>query len=142
MGSVTDDSIIENVDAPIYAPSVPVPNVQEMVKKDPLHVPERYVRNQEDGPLTNDMSHLSSEIPVIDLSLLSAGDNEELNKLDLACKEWGFFQVHKKEAYHRTIAYRYHLCINFSNASSFAGCESWSSQRSFAEHEECDLRIF
>ena len=142
MSSITNDSITENVDAPTYAPSLPVPNVQEMVKNDPLHVPERYVRNQEDGPLMNDMSHLSSEIPVIHLALLSAGDIEELKKLDLACKEWGFFQVQKKEAYHRTIAYRYHLCINFNNASSFAGCESWSGQRSFAEYEECCLCIF
>lgn len=139
MRSITDDSIIENVDAPTYAPSLPMPNVQEMVKNDPLHVPERYVRNQEDGTLMNDMSHLSSEIPVIDLALLSAGDIEELKKLDLACKEWGFFQVQKKEAYRRTIAYRYHLCINFNNASSFSGCESWSGQRSFAEYEECCL---
>jgi hypothetical protein len=37
--------------------------------------------------------HLSSEIPIIDFSLLSKGHQEELNKLDLACREWGFFQV-------------------------------------------------
>ncbi|KAJ0088850.1 hypothetical protein Patl1_31836 [Pistacia atlantica] len=62
MGSNSDEIITENMDAPTYAPSLPVPNVQEMIL-------------------------------VIDLSLLSTGDVEELNKLDLACKEWGFFQV-------------------------------------------------
>ncbi|EXC14805.1 Protein SRG1 [Morus notabilis] len=41
------------------------------------------------------MSHLSSEVPVINLSLLSKGNKEELMKLDLACKEWGFFQAIK-----------------------------------------------
>ncbi|XP_039047632.1 protein SRG1-like isoform X1 [Hibiscus syriacus] len=39
------------------------------------------------------MSHLSSLIPVVDLSLLLMGNKEELKKLDLACQEWGFFQV-------------------------------------------------
>ncbi|KAH7553718.1 hypothetical protein ACOSP7_029455 [Xanthoceras sorbifolium] len=95
MGSICDESVIENVDAPpTYAPSLPVPNVQELVKKEPLQIPDRYVRDQDDRPQMNDdMSCLSSEIPIIDLSLLSKGDKEELSKLDLACKEWGFFQV-------------------------------------------------
>jgi len=41
----------------------------------------------------NDMPQLSSEIPVIDFTLLSNGSMEELLKLEIACKEWGFFQV-------------------------------------------------
>ncbi|KAJ0027586.1 hypothetical protein Pint_35390 [Pistacia integerrima] len=93
MGSNSDEIITENMDAPTYAPSLPVPNVQEMVRKEPLQVPGRYIRNQEERLQMDDMSHLSSPIPVIDLSLLSTGDVEELNKLDLACKEWGFFQT-------------------------------------------------
>ncbi|KAK2657827.1 hypothetical protein Ddye_010879 [Dipteronia dyeriana] len=93
MGSIADETVVENVDAPTYAPSLPVPNVQELVKEDPLQVPDRYVRDQDDILLANDMSWLSSEIPIIDLSLLSKGEKEELNKLDRACKEWGFFQV-------------------------------------------------
>ncbi|KAM1525209.1 hypothetical protein COP2_009895 [Malus domestica] len=39
------------------------------------------------------MCQLSSEIPTIDFSLLSSGNTEELTKLRLACKEWGFFQM-------------------------------------------------
>ncbi|XP_031276817.1 protein SRG1-like [Pistacia vera] len=93
MGSNSDETIIENEDAPTYAPSIPVPNVQEMVRKEPAKIPDRYIRNDEDNPPITDMSHLSSEIPVINLSLLSTGETEELNKLDFACKEWGFFQV-------------------------------------------------
>lgn len=98
MDSYSEETVVENVDAPTYVPSIPVPNVQELVRKDPVHVPERYVRNQEDRTQVNEIPHLSSEIPVVDLSLLSTGDVKELNKLDLACKDWGFFQVYKKEA--------------------------------------------
>ena len=85
----------ENEDAPTYGSSVPVPNVQELVRQDPLQVPERYIRNLEDSdrPKNTDTSHLSLMIPVIDLSSLIIGDREELNKLNLACQEWGFFQV-------------------------------------------------
>ncbi|KAK2414367.1 protein SRG1 [Trifolium repens] len=77
----------------IFCPSLPVPNVQEMVKINPLQVPKRYVRNQEEMEKENYMPQLSSEIPVIDLILLSNGNLEELQKLDIACKEWGFFQI-------------------------------------------------
>ncbi|XAR68928.1 Codeine 3-O-demethylase [Bertholletia excelsa] len=65
-----------------------------MVREDCLNVPERYIRNQEEMLTSTDqLAHLSSEIPVIDMFLLSNGDEEELKKLELACKEWGFFQV-------------------------------------------------
>jgi hypothetical protein len=80
-------------EAPTFAPSLPVPNVQEMVKTNPLQVPKRYVRNQEEMEKVNYTPHLSSEIPVIDLTLLSNGNTEELLKLEIACREWGFFQV-------------------------------------------------
>ncbi|XVE61920.1 hypothetical protein DITRI_Ditri06bG0076900 [Diplodiscus trichospermus] len=88
-----DETLAENEEAPTYAPSVPVPNVQELVRKDPFQVPEKYIRDQENRPKDADMSHLSSFIPVIDLSLLLMGNVDELNKLDLACQQWGFFQV-------------------------------------------------
>ncbi|MBA0872539.1 hypothetical protein Goshw_015801 [Gossypium schwendimanii] len=91
MGS--NGTFLDNEEAPTYAPSVPVPNVQELVRKDPLQVPQRYVREVEDRPKDTDTSYLSSVIPVIDLSLLFMGNNEELTKLDRACLEWGFFQV-------------------------------------------------
>ncbi|XVF55246.1 hypothetical protein PTKIN_Ptkin06aG0021800 [Pterospermum kingtungense] len=92
MGS--NETFAENEEAPqTYAPSIPVPNVQELVRKDPLQVPQRYVRDLENRPKDTDMSHLSSLVPVIDLSLLLMGNEEELNKLDFACQKWGFFQV-------------------------------------------------
>lgn len=102
MSSNTDVALVqEDKDVPRFAQkpfsfrsSIPVPNVQEMVRSDPLQVPKRYIRNEEDMPKEADICHhLSSEIPIIDFSLLSKGYEEELNKLDLACKQWGFFQV-------------------------------------------------
>ncbi|KAF7815196.1 protein SRG1-like [Senna tora] len=41
----------------------------------------------------NYMPSLSSDIPIIDLALLSLENQEELFKLDAACKNWGFFQL-------------------------------------------------
>ena len=73
MGSITE----QGDDIPTYPPSLQVPNVQEMVLKDPLDVPERYIRNEEEMQTKTDLSHLSSQVPVIDLSLLSNGDKEE-----------------------------------------------------------------
>ncbi|KAM1801343.1 hypothetical protein ACFX11_032963 [Malus domestica] len=74
-----------------------VPNVQELVRNDPLQVPESFLigNEEEEDKLqsTADKYNLSSEIPIIDLSLLSRGSEEEFHKLDKACEEWGFFQV-------------------------------------------------
>ncbi|OMO97243.1 Oxoglutarate/iron-dependent dioxygenase [Corchorus olitorius] len=89
----SNETFSEIEEAPTYEPSIPVPNVQELVRKDPLQVPQRYVRDMEDRPNDTDMSHLSSLIPIIDMSLLLMGNEDELNKLDLACQEWGFFQL-------------------------------------------------
>ncbi|KAK6933143.1 Isopenicillin N synthase-like, Fe(2+) 2OG dioxygenase domain [Dillenia turbinata] len=67
-------------------------SVQELVKKNPRCVPEIYIQEQ-DQPSHSALSLLSSsEIPVIDLSSLAIGDENEQRKLDMACKEWGFFQ--------------------------------------------------
>lgn len=78
----------------LYAPCPPLPNVQELVRTDPFQVPETYIRKEEDIAKDADLCpHLSSEVPIIDFSLLSKGHKEELKKLDQACKEWGFFQV-------------------------------------------------
>ncbi|OMO97244.1 Oxoglutarate/iron-dependent dioxygenase [Corchorus olitorius] len=89
----SNETLSEIEEPPTYVSSIPVPNVQELVRKDPLQVPQRYVRDQQDRPKDTDMSHLSSLIPIIDMSLLLMGNKDELNKLDLACQEWGFFQV-------------------------------------------------
>lgn len=86
------DIALEAEDVPIYVPSLPVPNVQEMVREDPLQVPQRYLRTKEEVS-EYEPRHTDAKIPVLDLSLLEEGNLQELTKLDLACKDWGFFQV-------------------------------------------------
>jgi isopenicillin N synthase-like dioxygenase len=78
---------------PIYASSLPVPNVQELVRQNPENIPERYIRDEYEMMKSSEKTHSSYEIPIIDLSLLSKSNVDELNKLDMACKNWGFFQV-------------------------------------------------
>ncbi|KAH0915643.1 hypothetical protein HID58_030089 [Brassica napus] len=74
--------------------SIIVPSVQEMVKeKLTTTVPLRYVRSDLDkGDIDGD---LRTEIPIIDMNLLCSltSMDAEIHKLDLACKEWGFFQA-------------------------------------------------
>ncbi|KAF7825056.1 protein SRG1-like [Senna tora] len=41
----------------------------------------------------NYMPSLSSDIPIIDLALISLENQEDLFKLDAACKNWGFFKL-------------------------------------------------
>ncbi|KAK3034257.1 hypothetical protein RJ639_032192 [Escallonia herrerae] len=67
--------------------------IQEIIRRNPSCIPERYLRSEEDKAKDVDMSALAADIPVLDLSLLSNGSKEELQKLDNACKDWGFFQV-------------------------------------------------
>ncbi|XP_019178203.1 PREDICTED: protein SRG1-like [Ipomoea nil] len=65
-----------------------VPCVQELAKQSPEIVPPRYFRDDLDPS-----APAQREIPVINMSNLLQGDSEELKKLDIACKEWGFFQL-------------------------------------------------
>ena len=95
------DSIVENGGAHKderlgWGKSLLVPSVQEIVRNDCQSVPERYLHENKDMPLIPDNLPASPEIPVIDFSLLAKGDEDEVRKLDLACKEWGFFQVKPK----------------------------------------------
>ncbi|KAM7493161.1 hypothetical protein LguiB_027770 [Lonicera macranthoides] len=72
--------------------------VQEMVKMDPSFIPQKYLRSEEERAKDNivDISlNSSSQIPILDLALLFNGDKGELEKLDKACQEWGFFQKEK-----------------------------------------------
>ncbi|XP_017222204.1 protein SRG1-like [Daucus carota subsp. sativus] len=72
--------------------SLPVPSVQELVKTEQLKaVPSRYIRPDQDPIESN--PNASLQIPVVNLDLLVAGDLENASKLDLACREWGFFQL-------------------------------------------------
>ncbi|XP_015967528.1 protein SRG1 [Arachis duranensis] len=73
--------------------SIIVPSVQELAKQPITEVPERYVRPNQDPIIVSNTTSLP-QVPVIDLSkLLSHDSSHELEKLDHACKEWGFFQL-------------------------------------------------
>lgn len=76
-----------------WGKSLRVPSVQEIVRNDSECVPERYIQENRDRPTDYTFPDVFDEIPIIDYSLLANGDEDELNKLDFACKEWGFFQV-------------------------------------------------
>ncbi|CAF2071645.1 unnamed protein product [Brassica napus] len=74
--------------------SIIVPSVQEMVEENLIStVPPRYVRSDLDKAEID--SDLTTEIPIIDMNLLcsSTSMDSEIDKLDSACKEWGFFQA-------------------------------------------------
>ncbi|KAL9323857.1 hypothetical protein ACSQ67_008714 [Phaseolus vulgaris] len=76
--------------------SLLVPSVQELSKQNLRTVPQRYIQPHHDQHmlLISQEAH-SLEIPVIDMhNLLSAESKSlELEKLHLACKDWGFFQL-------------------------------------------------
>lgn len=70
-----------------------VPIVQELASNHLL--PERYIRSEDERP---SLSNASPQIgiPVIDMELLLGGNDcrpKEMEKLAMACEEWGFFQV-------------------------------------------------
>lgn len=67
--------------------------VEEIVKRDPSFIPKRYILTEKDVSKDMELPLLSAQVPVIDMALLSDGQEEELNKLDEACKNWGFFLV-------------------------------------------------
>lgn len=73
--------------------SLQVPSVLELVKEKSVMVPIRYIRSDQE-PVVLSSPDLP-EVPVIDMGMLLDGDSmdAELNKLDQACKDWGFFQV-------------------------------------------------
>ncbi|XWS74941.1 hypothetical protein CRYUN_Cryun01aG0041700 [Craigia yunnanensis] len=73
--------------------SLPVPSIHEIVRNDSHSIPERYIQEHKDRPQVSENLPASLEIPVIDFSLLVKGDEDERRKLDLAFKEWGFFQI-------------------------------------------------
>ncbi|KAK7256770.1 hypothetical protein RIF29_30238 [Crotalaria pallida] len=88
-----NEHVFAKEEVPKYVETVDAPSIIELVKKDPLQVPEKYVRSHEEMEIDNYMPHLSSAVPIIDFALLSDGDKEELSKLDIACKEWGGFKL-------------------------------------------------
>ncbi|PWA37288.1 oxoglutarate/iron-dependent dioxygenase [Artemisia annua] len=75
--------------------SLLVPSVQELVKEPITKVPLRYVRLDQDPPIISQPPYSLPEVPVIDMARLSSENSadHELEKLHLACKDWGFFQI-------------------------------------------------
>ena len=67
-----------------------VDDVQELHRTGLTTVPDRYIRDGDDRPDGDNVCALA-HIPAIDVGELPRGD--ELDKLRLACEEWGFFQV-------------------------------------------------
>jgi hypothetical protein len=76
--------------------SLLVPSVQELAKQPITEIPDRYVHpNQDPIVASNTITNsLPPQVPVIDLSKLLADDATELENLDHACRDWGFFQVY------------------------------------------------
>ncbi|KAM5586421.1 protein SRG1-like [Rosa sericea] len=87
-----------------------VPSVQELAKKPITTLPPRYIQQDLDDSDARDQknkidsddarSSVQPEIPTINFEKLlsrkesnSSHDSDELARLHLACKEWGFFQL-------------------------------------------------
>ncbi|AES97539.1 protein SRG1 [Medicago truncatula] len=68
------------------------PSVQQLEKEGIEKVPEQYLQPNQDPIFVSNTTSLP-KLPVIDLSKLLCEDSVELEKLDHACKEWGFFQL-------------------------------------------------
>lgn len=73
--------------------SLLVDSVKELAKKALIEVPERYVHPNIDPPILVNTDSLLPQLPIIELHKLLSEDLKELEKLDFACKDWGFFQV-------------------------------------------------
>lgn len=70
--------------------------VQELIKKPLTSVPQCYVRQQcHNEPVVFPDETSSQELPIISLRKLIHGEDTELEleKLNSACRDWGFFQV-------------------------------------------------
>ncbi|KAL5544915.1 hypothetical protein UlMin_008699 [Ulmus minor] len=81
-------------EGPAWGKTLAVPTVKEFARTAWDFIPEKYVQEYNDRPIETVLSpDETSELPIIDFSLLVKGDEAELNKLDYACKEWGFLQL-------------------------------------------------
>jgi len=73
-------------------------SIQELVKKPLTSVPQRYLQQQYyNEPSLFPDETLSQALPIINLKKLIHGEDTELEleKLNSACRDWGFFQVSK-----------------------------------------------
>ncbi|KAF7808461.1 protein SRG1 [Senna tora] len=92
-----EEPVQRNLTTASASASMELPSVKELAKEGLAQVPKRYLRapsELEHPPNDNTPSSLE-EVPVIDLSKLLSPQlhASELQKLDSACKEWGFFQL-------------------------------------------------
>ncbi|KAK8706354.1 hypothetical protein V6N13_049923 [Hibiscus sabdariffa] len=80
--------------ASLEVSSLVVPSVVELAKESSTSIPSRYLRSDIEKAVVPDGDRVL-EIPVIDMQKLVSGgpNNSEVEKLDFACKEWGFFQL-------------------------------------------------
>ncbi|KAK7323948.1 hypothetical protein VNO77_27451 [Canavalia gladiata] len=85
------DSIPANLNS-----TLSVPSVQELSLQQPEKVPARYIRDHDgDGTIGTFPSDPSLRVPLIDISKLVNVEtqDDELQKLHFACKDWGVFQM-------------------------------------------------
>ncbi|GLJ27796.1 hypothetical protein SUGI_0545480 [Cryptomeria japonica] len=72
-----------------------IPVVQELASQHLQSLPQRYIRSEKERPSACPTSHL--DIPIIDMNMfLGESDicrQKEMEKIGIACKEWGFFQA-------------------------------------------------
>ncbi|KAI9198029.1 hypothetical protein LWI28_008855 [Acer negundo] len=87
-----------------FGRTVAVPNVQEFAKNPLTSVPPRYVHPDQDPPIIS-LNSSSPQVPIIDMQRLLSQDfmDSELQKLDQACREWGFFQLINHEVSSRLV---------------------------------------
>lgn len=91
MGSDTESRSSKKEQKVYWGKSLPVQSVQELVRTNSTHVPDRYIRDLGDRHVIEHPSQSSLDVPVIDFSLLCG--QSERQKLHQACRDWGFFQV-------------------------------------------------
>ncbi|PKI46480.1 hypothetical protein CRG98_033123, partial [Punica granatum] len=65
-----------------------IDDVQELRKCKPTVIPERFVRDMTERPVT---ACSAQDVPVINISKLGDGE-KEISRLADACENWGFFQ--------------------------------------------------
>ncbi|KAK4347306.1 hypothetical protein RND71_033645 [Anisodus tanguticus] len=83
--------LMEEASSRTLGSTLKVPSARELAKQEIAAVPPRYIRNEIEKTSS---SIILPQVPVIDMEkLLAIGDDDsELERLHLACKEWGFFQ--------------------------------------------------
>ncbi|KAI3804335.1 hypothetical protein L1987_25797 [Smallanthus sonchifolius] len=90
-----EDNTDEIINRTEYGGSIPVANVQALASKDLKDIPIRYIRPEIESEEI--LADESLQIPVIDISKLTVigqpGYDDELAKLHVACRDWGFFQL-------------------------------------------------